>query len=391
MHQHQLSGDDWYRPTPVEVATGWPLGIEPAGESESLHEAPLEALERVILPDLLRKPCYVLFSGGIDSSLVLSVATRVARREGLDPPVPVTKRSPSLPGTREDDWQQLVIDHLKLSHWIRIDVTEASDLVGPSAQDSLLRNGLAFPSPVHVHGHVFGQLGTSTLFTGEGGDEVLGQKRISPMVRWWNDHPLRHPRRGLRMTSSVTRRAIARRVEQAVEQMVWLRPDLRSQFARQLAADVGSEPLTPADGVRWMRRRRAIRVGNSTARAAARQSGVDLRHPLLDPRFVEAVAGWMRPSRAIGRATTVGALFGGLLPEKTIQRSTKAQFNPLYFGDHTRAFAQDWTGDGLDPDLVDANRLRDEWLGPAPSAQTALLLQAAWIATRGSGEPASPR
>ena len=55
----------------------------------------------------------------------------------------------------------------------------------------------------------------------------------------------------------------------------------------------------------------------------------------------------------------------------------------------TILFAREWDGTGSNPDLVDPDRLRDEWLSPEPSAQTALLLQAAWLATH-SSSAASP-
>ena len=53
-----------------------------------------------MLRALRRPPCLVSFSGGLDSSALLAVATAVARREGLDDPVPATL---VVPGSPESD------------------------------------------------------------------------------------------------------------------------------------------------------------------------------------------------------------------------------------------------------------------------------------------------
>ena len=60
----------------------------------SEYSSPRAALEAVVLRALLRPPCLVSFSGGRDSSLVLAIASDVARRHGLPLPVPATNRFP---------------------------------------------------------------------------------------------------------------------------------------------------------------------------------------------------------------------------------------------------------------------------------------------------------
>src|SRR5687768_3761316 len=106
--------------TPVETATGivlgdgadpGPLPAVPPGETA------LAALERACLPALERGRCCVSFSGGRDSSIVLATATRVARREGLPLPLPVTNRFPLAGHTDESHWQELVVRHLGLDDW----------------------------------------------------------------------------------------------------------------------------------------------------------------------------------------------------------------------------------------------------------------------------------
>ena len=76
--------------TPIELATNMVFEIDPGatGLPEITSETTvLSAVEDAVLPAVSRPPCVVTFSGGRDSSLVLAVATRVARREGLPDPI----------------------------------------------------------------------------------------------------------------------------------------------------------------------------------------------------------------------------------------------------------------------------------------------------------------
>src|SRR5262245_7497196 len=100
--------------TPLETATGLVNGIVRQPRLPDERGTPLAALEEAVLPALARPPCVVSFSGGRDSSAVLGVAVRAARRHGLDLPIPTTNRFPSAPGSNEDEWQESVIAHLGL-------------------------------------------------------------------------------------------------------------------------------------------------------------------------------------------------------------------------------------------------------------------------------------
>ena len=88
--------------------------------------SPREALERAILPALLRPPCLVSFSGGRDSAAVLAVATALARREGLPAPIPATNVFPAADDSDETAWQELIVRHLGLSEWVRTRATGTS-------------------------------------------------------------------------------------------------------------------------------------------------------------------------------------------------------------------------------------------------------------------------
>lgn len=96
--------------------------------------SPRRALELVVLKALERPSCIIDFSGGRDSSLVLAVATHVARREGLPLPVPRTNRFPLEPASNEDEWQELVIRHLGLEDWEVCRLTGELDIIGERAR-----------------------------------------------------------------------------------------------------------------------------------------------------------------------------------------------------------------------------------------------------------------
>ena len=87
--------------------------------------APRAALEAAIRPLVRCAPCVVGFSGGRDSSALLAVAVALAAREGLDPPVPVSFRFPHAE-TRESEWQELVVRHLGLAEWARVEIDDGS-------------------------------------------------------------------------------------------------------------------------------------------------------------------------------------------------------------------------------------------------------------------------
>ena len=89
------------------------------------------------------------------------------------------------------------------------------------------------------------------------------------------------------------------------------------------------------------------------------------------------------------------SLFEGLLPPTLLQRPTKAGFGGVFWNRRSHQFAQEWTGEGLDPALVDIEVLRRIWSwDPAgtvrPDFRSAALLQAAWLASVGHVTPVSP-
>ena len=79
-------------------------------------------------------------------------------------------------------------------------------------------------------------------------------------------------------------------------------------------------------------------------------------------------------------------LFGDLLPDAVLSRNTKASFNQTRWGEFERQYARNWSGEGVDPDLIDAEKLRAAWLSEDPPPGADYQLHAAWVASSASSQ-----
>ncbi|MBA2954240.1 hypothetical protein GON03_07895 [Nocardioides sp. MAH-18] len=369
----------------MEVATGWVYGSVPPTPLPRASATPRAALDDAIRPALVAGRCYVTFSGGRDSSAVLAAATALARREGHALPVPITRVYGDLPETDESDWQRAVIDHLGLTEWIRLELGGGeSDLLGPVARATLAQRGLLWPPALQTHGVLFQHLRGGSLLTGEGGDAVLGARRVTPLTGLLRT---RRPDRALLKHAAYAvlprpgRRRFARRASQASPQHRWLRPAAFEQHVRLLSADMAAEPLDYGAATRAIPRQRAFATIVHNHTAAAAEYGVRASDPLLDPRFVAALARFGGHTGLLGRTATMQALFSDVLPAAVLARTTKASFNRAHAGEATREFARTWDGSGVDEDLVDPEQLRRVWLSDRPTMATGVLLHSAWLAS----------
>jgi asparagine synthase (glutamine-hydrolysing) len=374
---------DYYRPTPFEVATGWVHGLLAPTPAVAGSEAPLEALADLLRPALAAPTCYVAFSGGRDSSAILAVATLVARRDGFADPVPVTALYPDIPEADESEWQEAVVQHLGLRDWLRLEFHDENDLLGPAARASLRQRGQMWPAALHTKVNLLTALSAGTLLTGEGGDEVFGARRAAPWPHLKKGTAIRRRRAARGALGSLLPRAARRRRAVAkwrqVQLQPWLRPVVAEEHCRALADDESCEPLRWDRSLLWVTRRRSAAVLGHNYQLLAAEYGVTLRTPLLEPQFLAALGRVGGRWGYTGRTAVMSALFGELLPRSVIERKTKAVFNRAFLGASTRAFARAWDGSGVDPDLVDVERLRQEWLSERPSAISGPLLQAAWL------------
>src|SRR5215471_11329425 len=134
----------------LEIAAGFPLpgGVSLPGLIPSEVE-PRLAFAQSMVAALSRPPCVVSFSGGRDSSLVLALAAEVARGEGLPLPIPVTVRPAGDSDREEHEWQERVVGQLGLDDWVRVEIGDELDCVGPEAQRLLIRHGILWPANVH--------------------------------------------------------------------------------------------------------------------------------------------------------------------------------------------------------------------------------------------------
>lgn len=335
-----------------------------------------------MIPFLERPPCLVSFSGGRDSSAVLAVATAVARREGLDLPIPITLLFPAAPEAEESSWQELVVRHLGLTEWRRLTFHDELDLVGPVAQRVLRRHGVLWPHNTHLHLPLLGEASGGTLLTGVGGDTLLDlwrwERAASVLVRRVRPEA----RDVLRIGLAFAPRPLRKRRLQAKHRLDlrWLRPGALRAVNDVFFEHDADEPFRWDRRVRWWATGRSLPALCQSFQLLADDAGARLAHPLLDGRFTAALA---RRGGRFGfgdRTETMRALFGSLLPAEVLARSDKASFDGAVWCRYSRALIDDWQGGGVPADLVDEHALRETWRDAEPHALSSSLLQALWLA-----------
>ena len=378
--------DELYLMSPIEIAWGYLVGHSGSLQQPSdTTTDPRQALEQVVRNALQRPPCGVAFSGGRDSSLVLAVATHVARRDGLPDPVPITRVFPGVAESQESEWQEAVVRHLGLQDWHRVVIDAELDVIGPLAVPHLLAHGIVWPPSIAGDLPIIDAVNGGSVIDGEGGDEVLGvaAHRIVGLT-WLLSEPRRVQWRRVRAAlGSLAPAAVRGRHERRrwdENPFTWLRPAALDPLVSALERAERDRPFSFAASVRMVPRRRTQLLAAHNRQILARQRDVDLSSPLLHPDFVHALA---RDGGVLGRgdrSAALRALAADLLPDNVLSRTSKASFTSCYMGKHTREFAANWTGEGVDPQLVDPDELRRIWLAESPAAPTAALLQTAWLA-----------
>jgi Asparagine synthase len=366
-------------PTPLETASGLVFGVEPpVPESGCAWGDAREALERAVLPALRRPPCIVSFSGGLDSSSVLAVAARVAQREGLPAPIPVTLRFPGLPEADESEWQELVISALQLCDWERLEIRDELSVVGPYATDVLRRHGLLWPFNAYVHAPILDAAKGGALLTGVGGDELLAGSRWDRVgeIGRLRARPRMHDARGvvLALAPRPLRERILR--ERCPVVLPWLREHAQASLDRLWAAQESSEPTRAASRRPWRLRLRSLRSTVRSLAVIAADRDVVPIHPLVDPGLAAALT---RTHVSASRGAWLGAALGDLLPSSLYGRRSKASFNAAFWRGDARALAGEWDDSGVEAELVDGEGLRTAWRVDAPDGRSFLLLQALWL------------
>lgn len=382
----------------IELATSFVMGVDPARASlEPTRTSPSElpgVLERALLSALQRAPCIVAFSGGRDSAGLLAAAVHAARRHGLPLPVPATYRFPGAEGVDEAQWQDAVVGHLKIEDWVRVDVTDELDLIGPVAAPLLRRFGPLWPPNSHFAGLLVPHAKGGTLVTGVGGDELLepSAPRLAQLLTR-RQRPRRSDLRTLAAAVAPTWLR-ARRASRHIAPLPWLVPSAAAAYVRARAVE-GLGPLwwgRSVTDVWWRSRQRAALVASI---AAACGDDVTVEHPFMNPSFLSAAAGAMWRVGFATRAAAMELLFGNLLPQKVRQRSDKAAFFVPYVNRYSRAFIESWDGSGVDEGLVNADVLQRCWNEDRVDARSYALLQSTWLASENTARsraiPIAPR
>lgn len=370
--------------TPFELATGWVTGrvTPPSPDPKLRGRSPREVLEALLLPALASRRCVVGFSGGRDSAAVLAVATRLARQHDLPDPVPVTRRYLGDRDAEESAWQELVVRHLGLSEWQILEVQGELELVGELSLAVRRRYGPLWPPMSYVQVFMLDRIPGSVFVTGQGGDEILGAHRLAPVrhaIRQGRHVRRRELRRALgALAPNPLRAAWARRRSPRDGTPPWLRPEAARRYDELVLADHAREPLRADRAIAWVLGFRAVQAAFANLDVLAAERDVRCVHPFLDPSFVAAMGdqwGWRGPA---DRTQALRHLVGDLLPDEVCARESKATFNTALLGPRSRDFAEGWDGSGVDPRLVDPDRLRETWLSDFPHGGSfALLLDAA--------------
>jgi hypothetical protein len=368
---------------PLDLVTGAMLGSEP---QPPLPEVPEGIDPRVILRDVFARAleggdCYVSFSGGRDSSVTLALATDVARERGLPQPIPITLRFPDHSAGHEDDHQELVVSHLGLDDWVRIDAGADLELLGPVATRTLRRHGLLFPCNSFTMVPLLEAASGGRLVLGMGPSDFFSYWRLAKLADLLQGR--RRPRLGdLQLAAyALSPRGLRTRMVESnrAVQLSWLRPEMAERTRHALAVWMAHAPLRFDSAVNVERTHRCNQGALRCLRATSAAAGTDVVLPYYDPAFHVAVTrrlGW----RGLDRTTSMDKQVGHLLPEHAINRRDSVNFRGVLWGERTRAYAEAWNGEGLDEELlVDPDALRAEWLSEKPDMRSATLLQLAWL------------
>lgn len=373
------------RLTPLEEQFAFPFETRREGTTvanwSSDRRTAREVLEDEIRTALEARTCYVAFSGGRDSSAVLAIAVHVARREGLPVPVPVTAIYPDAPDTNESAWQQRVLSHLDVTERVVVEIRHEQSLLSEVATSALRLRGLVWPEAAQLQGALLHGLEPgSSLVTGEGGDNVITGGRAGPLHRLVHTWPPR--RRTLRASF---RSLSDKRV--ALPAPSWYTQSAAVEFQALMDWD---DPLRWDTRTRTILRRPAEQVLFANVHASIAEFDLVPCTPLISSEFLGALA---REGGLLGfgsRSQTFRHLVGDLLPHDVISRTSKAAFNETRWCGPEREFARSWDGCGVDPELINAEALRAEWLSDSPHPQSDFLLHLAWTAQHtemvGTGE-----
>ena len=358
----------------LDIFSGTIFGVDPRLTSRERDDDPLSALAGSLVEALSQPPCLVAFSGGRDSSVLLSAAVDVAGRHGFEAPIPLTLRFPHDPTSHEDDYQRLMVERLGLTEWEIVEPGDALDVIGEFATDLGVRHGPLVPFNAHFVGFMLRHASRGALVTGFGGDEVMTPHPLNQvasvltgqegptmsLLRFYGASRL--PHRAGRFKSSF--------------RQPWLTDSgLQEQNAR-LISEVRQWRLHAGHHLWYVSsRRRLLGLAVDCMERIAGGFGVSLHHPFLDDRVVGALANRRGLASLPTRTGLTLEAFGGLLPTELVERNSKASFPEGFWTDTARQTWRNLPLDGLDHELVDIGQLTAEWAKRHPTPNTYMAAQ----------------
>jgi hypothetical protein len=378
--------------SPLDIAYGIPLGDDavPPLERDPSVGTPRSAIDTVLAEALRRTPCLISFSGGRDSSALLAAAVRVAQREGLDLPIPATLIFPQSEQSNEDEWQAIVLGHLGVTEWERFEIVDELDAVGPVATEALLRHGLLWPFNTHFHAPIIERAAGGTVVTGFGGDELGRSLDATRAERILSAKKIKRRSDllvvGLAVSPRPVRAMVHRRRARAdMGEVPWLTEEGQRQLVRAYGLSEANIPLGwDAKLRRWIWPGRYFRRCVQSFDVLGSYHDVDVVHPFAEGRVLDAL-GASGGFRGIGgRTELMRDVFGDVLPSELVERSTKGSFTDPLWTETAKRFAREWSGEGVDRELVDPDALRRHWSGDVRNLVSTTLLQSAWLHDHGN-------
>ena len=355
-------------PAPAPVADPPALNL-----ATTPTDSPLTVLEAAVRTALRRPPCAVSFSGGMDSTLVLAVALRVARREGLPPPIPVSWRFPTVPRADESSLQDDLLDQLGVSDRLPWPVTDELDMIGPVASRLLSRHGPVFPANMHLHLPIMESFRGGSVLTGWGGDQTLG---AWSRRRWPDPRAVLHS--GWTALPPPARRRIPRRGRTRAADYPWLTAEAAMTVARLARSEPSNGWGRPDRRIGWQQRCSGDRECSYNLAAVGTAQDVLMVSPLYEPAFVGALMAALPLHRRMTRGAVIAAISGGELPAVLSAPRPKAWFGKVLRQRPSADFVRSWDGSGIPSQDVDTAALQRLWASGDIPPGTEFLVQQAW-------------
>jgi hypothetical protein len=162
----------------------------------------------------------------------------------------------------------------------------------------------------------------------------------------------------------------------------WLQPPAFKRTAELTADEEAIDSLWWDTYQRSIASRRSVMLGRLTMERLCETANTRFAAPFQEEAFLSSLGRWGGRLGWGNRTSVMTGLFDSVLPGPILSRKSKATFGGVFWGPESRRFAQEWTGDGFLPGVVDAEALRRAWLEPTPVYGAALPLHAAWLSAR---------